>query len=175
MQTSWILLAAGVLVLGGLVFRLRRARSEATRLRERLAAASTNLEYLQKSFSRFAPEELVEEIIARGLPSGGEKREVTVLFADLVGFTALSERVEPNVLVEILNGYFNAWSRIRGRATMRCTQRSRCAPRSRGTTASSQREAFRSSRSAWASTAASAWRVWWAARASRSTRSSAAR
>jgi adenylate cyclase len=40
----------------------------------------------------------------------GEKKEVSVLFADLVGFTALSESLEPNVLVGILNGYFERMS-----------------------------------------------------------------
>ena len=36
---------------------------------------------------------------------------MTALFADLVGFTALSESVEPNVLLRILNGYFERMSR----------------------------------------------------------------
>src|SRR2546430_3881807 len=36
---------------------------------------------------------------------GGEKREMTVLFADIRGFTSLSERLEPEALVHILNQY----------------------------------------------------------------------
>jgi adenylate cyclase len=36
---------------------------------------------------------------------------VTVLFADLVGFTPLSESVDPSVLVRILNGYFERMAR----------------------------------------------------------------
>jgi class 3 adenylate cyclase len=37
---------------------------------------------------------------------GGEEREVTVLFADLQGFTAFSERREPTEVVQMLNHYF---------------------------------------------------------------------
>jgi adenylate cyclase len=62
------------------------------------------------SFSRFAPDEVIERIIASGVFTSGEKKEVTVLFADLVGFTALSEQVEPPLLVQILNGYFERMS-----------------------------------------------------------------
>ena len=40
----------------------------------------------------------------------GQKKEVTVLFADLIGFTALSEMTPPAVLVRILNGYFERMS-----------------------------------------------------------------
>jgi adenylate cyclase len=42
------------------------------------------------------------------LALGGEKREVTVLFADVRGFTQLSERCEPERLVDTLNAYFSA-------------------------------------------------------------------
>jgi adenylate cyclase len=42
------------------------------------------------------------------LALGGERREVTVLFADLRGFTQLSERFEPEMVVDTLNAYFSA-------------------------------------------------------------------
>jgi adenylate cyclase len=83
----------------------------AQRLRRRLEAASKELENLQRAFSRFAPDEVIERIIAEGVVDFGEKKEVTVLFADVAGFTALSESLEPNVLVGILNGYFERMSR----------------------------------------------------------------
>ena len=35
---------------------------------------------------------------------------VTALFADLVGYTAMSERLEPAVLARVLNGYFQRMS-----------------------------------------------------------------
>ncbi len=83
---------------------LWRAYAESGRLRRRLEVTATDLQNLQVSFSRFAPDEVIERVIADGVSSRGERKDVTVLFADLVGFTALSEQVEPSVLVRILNG-----------------------------------------------------------------------
>lgn len=41
-----------------------------------------------------------------GVSTAGERVEITALFADLLGFTELSERLEPTLAVKILNGYF---------------------------------------------------------------------
>jgi class 3 adenylate cyclase len=101
--------AAGLIV--ALAVWLYRAHHELRRLHRHLESAATQLQHLQASFSRFAPDEVIERVIANGVSSQGEKKVVTVLFADLVGFTALSERVEPAVLVRILNGYFETMSR----------------------------------------------------------------
>jgi class 3 adenylate cyclase len=55
-------------------------------------------------------------IAAAGVSTSGEIREVTVLFADIVEFTALSETLHPETLVRMLNGYFEAAWPNRGRA-----------------------------------------------------------
>lgn len=47
-----------------------------------------------------------------GLRLGGERKNVTVFFSDIRGFTALSERVEPEVVIEMLNTYLSTQSRI---------------------------------------------------------------
>jgi adenylate cyclase len=106
---AWVALA-GLLVGAVSLASMLRARSESARLRRRIEDAVMELQNLQLAFSRFAPEALVEEIIATGLPTGGERKEVTVLFADLVGYTPLAERVDPTQLVEILNGCFERLS-----------------------------------------------------------------
>ena len=41
---------------------------------------------------------------------GGEKRDITVFFSDLVGFTDLSEKMDPARLVWLINYYFNEMS-----------------------------------------------------------------
>jgi class 3 adenylate cyclase len=99
------------LVAAGFAIAWWRSRSRLARLRVALRASSENLEHLQLAFERFAPGEIVEQIISTGKASHAERKEVTVLFADLVGFTALSERTDPDVLVRILNGYFEHMSR----------------------------------------------------------------
>jgi adenylate cyclase len=106
-----MLWAALVAVLAALAVHAHRTRRRATALGERLAAATRSLEQLQRAFGSFAPAEVVEDIIARGVSTRSEKKEITVLFADLKGFTVLSDRLDPEVLVQVLNGYFARMSR----------------------------------------------------------------
>ncbi len=91
----------------GLCWHFRR---EAVRLHGLLEGASARLERLQVAFDNFAPPSVVERIIEGGLPARGEKLEVTVLFADLVGFTSMAEDMDSSRLVEIINGYFECMS-----------------------------------------------------------------
>jgi class 3 adenylate cyclase len=99
------LLAVLAVALGVLAWRAQR---RAATLAHRLATASRELEALQQSFTRFAPAEVVEDIIARGVSTAPVAKEVTVLFADLRGFTALAETMPPADLVRVLNGWFAA-------------------------------------------------------------------
>ena len=46
----------------------------------------------------------------RGPETAAERKVVTALFADLVGYTAMSERLEPAALARVLNGYFQRMS-----------------------------------------------------------------
>jgi class 3 adenylate cyclase len=65
---------------------------------------------LRTLFGRYVSSDLAAEIVAdpgRHLKLGGEKREVTVLFGDLRGFTPLAESLDPQDVVEILNVYLN--------------------------------------------------------------------
>ena len=111
MSIAGLLAIAGAVLLIAVAVRLQLVRAEEKRLRLRLANAARELETLQASFGRFAPAPVIERVIANGIESRGEKKEVTVLFADLVGFTSLAESIEPTVLVRILNGYFERMSR----------------------------------------------------------------
>ncbi len=63
---------------------------------------------LRTVFGRYVSEELAAEIVAdpgRHLKLGGDKREVTILFGDLRGFTPLAEQLDPQDAVDILNTY----------------------------------------------------------------------
>jgi adenylate cyclase len=104
-------LAAGALAAILLVV-IRRTRRATAQLEQRLRVASQELEALQQAFSRFAPAQVVERIIAGGVATHPEKKDVTVLFADLKGFTALGERLDPAVLVGMLNDWFERMSDV---------------------------------------------------------------
>lgn len=61
--------------------------------------------WLRQAFSRYLSPRIIELLTAdpKRLKLGGEEMEVTVLFADLAGFTALSEEMLPPELVRTLN------------------------------------------------------------------------
>ncbi|HEX4730367.1 MAG TPA: adenylate/guanylate cyclase domain-containing protein [Solirubrobacterales bacterium] len=66
------------------------------------------------TFSRFVPEAVVADVLARvdeeDLRFGGVRRECTVLFSDLRGFTSFAEELEPERVIEVLNHYLGAMS-----------------------------------------------------------------
>ena len=70
--------------------------------------------YLKKAFGTYVSPALVSEILKDPdrLKLGGEKREITILFSDIRGFTTLSERLSPEQLVSILNEYLSPMTRI---------------------------------------------------------------
>ena len=65
-----------------------------------------------RSFGKYVPTGLVRELIQSGTEAslGGTKKELTILFCDIAGFTTISEQMEPDVLVEVLAEYFAAAS-----------------------------------------------------------------
>lgn len=101
-----IFLAASLFTSAALTLVVVSLRKKNAVLGRRLEQSEQELERLQRSFARFAPAALVERIVSDVLLSGGERREVTVLFADIRGFTHLSEGLDPGVVIEMLNGYF---------------------------------------------------------------------
>ena len=62
------------------------------------------------AFKKYVAPEIVEEIAKKGdfkIKLGGENRDIAVLFVDIRGFTTMSEALEPEQVVEILNHYLN--------------------------------------------------------------------
>ena len=69
---------------------------------------------IRADLSRYLNADIVERIVAReqDLSLGGERRKVTVLFADVVSFTPLAEAHPPEKLVAILNELFTFLTEI---------------------------------------------------------------
>jgi adenylate cyclase len=98
-------------LLAGALYRQWRLNES---LQAQLDAAAAELQHLQEACSRLAPAGVVRRLVADGLTPGAEtaaeRKVVTALFADLVGYTAMSERLEPAVLARVLNGYLQRMS-----------------------------------------------------------------
>lgn len=63
---------------------------------------------------KFVSQETVTAIQKQdgGIQRGGERREVTMLFSDIRGYTAFSETVTPEAVIEVLNRYFEIQAQI---------------------------------------------------------------
>lgn len=63
-------------------------------------------EMIKDTFGQFVSHEVADAVLSGRLPLQGERREVTILFQDVRGFTTIAERTEPAVLVRIVNRLF---------------------------------------------------------------------
>ena len=67
-----------------------------------------------EAIRRYVPPAVAEHIVLGDIAGIDEpiRRRVTVLFADMVGFTDLADRVEAEVLTQVVNDHMNAMSQI---------------------------------------------------------------
>jgi adenylate cyclase len=70
--------------------------------------------FLRSAFARYVAPEVVDQLVRdpRQLALGGETRELTVMFADVAGFTSLSEGRKPHEIVELMNECFTALTTV---------------------------------------------------------------
>jgi adenylate cyclase len=69
-------------------------------------------ERVRDMFARFVPESVVDEVLADadGLRLGGVRKQCTVMFSDIRGFTTYSESKEPSEVISVLNRYLTEMS-----------------------------------------------------------------
>jgi adenylate cyclase len=74
----------------------------------RMVRSLREKEMIKRAFTRYVAREVVEEVLKdpEHLMLSGERREVTVLFCDIRGFTSLSERLTPEQVVSLLNEFY---------------------------------------------------------------------
>ncbi len=94
------LLQIGVVYLGLTVHSFLREEQERARTR--------------RTFEAYVAPAVVQEILKHpdNLRLGGERRELTILFSDIRGFTSLSEHLSPEDLVKVLHDFLNPMSNI---------------------------------------------------------------
>lgn len=83
---------------------------ETIRAHERLARE----EVARANYSRFLPEYVVRELLEKpeSFALGGTNQNITVLFADIRGFTRMAERERPEKILQILNRFFSVMTDV---------------------------------------------------------------
>lgn len=95
---AWPMLAAGAALIGATVFSL--------------ATEGRQKRFIRRAFGHYLSPAVIERVLADPslLQLGGERREVTVMFIDLEGFTSTAEKLDAQALSELLNHYLTAMS-----------------------------------------------------------------
>ena len=91
------------------VQQVRQLR-EGEEARLRAEALEERNRFVREMFGRYVAEDVVDHLLDSpdGLSLGGKQLRVTMLSAELRGFTALAERLQPEDVVRLLNRYFEA-------------------------------------------------------------------
>jgi adenylate cyclase len=84
------------------------------RLKELNKALEVRNRFIRATFGRYLSDEIVDSILEtpEGLKLGGEKRKVTIMMADLRGFTSIGELLLPEAVVGIINIYLETMTEI---------------------------------------------------------------
>ncbi|MFM7531441.1 MAG: adenylate/guanylate cyclase domain-containing protein [Rubrivivax sp.] len=91
--------------------QLRLSHAEVERQAQELERRNR---FIQKTFGRYLSDEVVDQLLddPDGLRLGGELRVVTVMMADLRGFTSTAAGLEPPVLMRMLNDFLGAMTEV---------------------------------------------------------------
>lgn len=70
--------------------------------------------FIREAFGRYVSPAVVHQLVEdpSKLKLGGERRHVSYVFTDIAGFTSLSEKSDPELLVNILNEYLDGMTRV---------------------------------------------------------------
>lgn len=70
--------------------------------------------FIKSTFRHYLSKDVIEEVLKNPekLKLGGERRELTIFFSDLQGFSSISEKLEPEALTGLLNSYLTDMTNI---------------------------------------------------------------
>jgi adenylate cyclase len=95
---------------GNLRHRIRIDRNDEigflSRSFNEMAEGLEEREHIKDTFGRFVSRDVAEAVLSGRVPLAGERREVSILFQDIRGFTALSQTLDPVALLRLLNRFF---------------------------------------------------------------------
>jgi len=74
---------------------------------EEMATGLEQRERLKNTFGKFVNRDLAEQALKGELSLGGERKKVTVFFSDIRNFTAMSEKMQPEDVLSMLNEYMS--------------------------------------------------------------------
>lgn len=79
-----------------------------------VVAKEREAQHVRTAIGRYLSDDVADAVLADqdSLALGGERRNVSVLMSDLSGFTAMSERLEPERVVEVLNVYLGSMTDV---------------------------------------------------------------
>lgn len=119
----FILVGISVLGISGLTLAIGKLRQDAKELERRVRERTAQLQQSNEQLSKEQEKSerlllsILPEPIADKLKNGHSNiadgfAEVTILFADIVGFTNLSQQISPEELVRFLNEIFSAFDQL---------------------------------------------------------------
>jgi predicted ATPase/class 3 adenylate cyclase/tRNA A-37 threonylcarbamoyl transferase component Bud32 len=83
------------------------------RVRERTAQLEKRNELIRATFGRYLTEDVVEQLIeVDDWQMGGENREVSIMMADLRGFTTVAGGLAPQQVVQVINNFLGVMTRV---------------------------------------------------------------
>ena len=90
---------------------LRRQKQEIEHLAQDLELRNR---FIQTLFGRYLSDDVVADLLAspEGTRIGGEQRRVTLLMSDLRGFTPLTEGLQPQQVLRLLNSYLGSMADV---------------------------------------------------------------
>jgi class 3 adenylate cyclase len=109
-----VIAVAGIICASGVMFLLYRQKIKQlnvfnTSLQQMVEEETKKVLALNETFGRYLSDEIVKDLLDTpdGLSLGGKKQNITIMFSDIRGFTAISEQMGVEDAVTMLNHYFS--------------------------------------------------------------------